>query len=71
MQQISQRKILLGDQIQNMLAWIAAGSLIVLAQRKRVIFRKEWYRMNRQGGDGKGSSVAPPVGLKNVDVKVV
>ncbi len=44
MQQISRREILLGDQIQNMLAWIAAGSLIVFAQRKCVVFRKEWYR---------------------------
>ena len=39
-QQISRGEILLGDQIQNMLAQVAAGSLI-LAQRKRVIFRKE------------------------------
>ena len=30
LQQILQREMLLGDQIQNMLAWIAAGSLIVL-----------------------------------------
>ena len=32
MQQISRREILLGDQIQNMLEWIAAGSLIVLCR---------------------------------------
>ncbi len=63
MQQISRNEILLGDQIQNMLAWIAAGSLIVFVQRKRVVFWKEWYRMNRQGGDGRASPVAPPVGL--------
>ena len=30
-------------------------------QRKRVVFRKVWYRKNRQGGDRRASPVAPPV----------
>lgn len=61
MQQISRKEILLGDQVQNMLAWKLLGAL--LSQRKRVIFAKECG----SGGTGKvevkGVPYFPPVGL--------
>ena len=61
MQQISREEILLGDQIQNMFALVATGSLI-LRRGSVLSFERRVPRTGKEV-DGRASPDAPPVGL--------